>query len=215
MKLPLPFKRDAATRLRAETAASASAAAKLAELRTERDRILHNDTDDLAGVVAADAAVSAQEAIVRVHQQRLQSLDAELRNERQAEREKRKTEAVAVLEKNFARRTRTAAELEAALANLAACYMKYLEANRSATTPWPSDLFPQQRGQYAINDNLGSWLAATLRIEAASAHVMISEAGVRTAGIAEREASFAAGFIQSLREAPVPDEQQLDDEVAA
>jgi hypothetical protein len=215
MKLPLPFKRDAATRLRAETAASASAAAKLAELRNQRDAVLHGDHDDLVGVVAADAAVSAQEAICRVHQERLAQLDRELATERTAERQKRKAAAIEVIVQNFAARTSAAEKLERALANLAAAYNGCVEASRNATAGWDGRVLPPLRGEFATTDNIAAWLAATLRIEPASAHVMLSEAGVRTEGFAQRQIAFAESFLVSLRAAPLPETFDDDQEAAA
>jgi len=213
MKLPL-FKRSTADRLRAETAASASAAARLVDLRADRDHILNSDTDDLAAVIAADAAVAAQEKIVVIHQQRMQSLDRELRDERTADREKRKATVVEKVAQGFAARTKAAADLEAALAKLADAYLKYIEASRSATAAWDGSLLPPQAGQFALSENITSVLAMQLRIEPGSAHVMLSECGVRTEGIAQRAASFSESFIQSLREAPLPETFE-DEERAA
>jgi hypothetical protein len=212
--MKLLFKRAVADRQRAEVAASATAAAKLAELRAERDRVLNADTDDLAGVVAADAAVAAQEKIVAIHQQRLQSLDAELQQERTAERERRKAAVIEKVAQGFAARTAAAEKLERALANLAASYNGYVETSRNATAAWDTSVLPALRGEFATVDNTATWLGATLRIEVGSASVMLAEAGVRTEGLGRRAGDYAASFIESLKEAPLPEAFE-DEERAA
>jgi hypothetical protein len=214
MKLPLAFKRTAADRQRAEVAASATAAARLVELRAARDQILHDDTDDLGAVVDADAKVAGQEAIVRVHQERIAQLDRELRDERTAERERRKAAVIEKVAQGFAARTAAADKLERALANLAAAYSAYVEASRNATAAWDTSVLPALRGEFATVDNTATWLGATLRIEAASAQVMLSECGIRTEGLAQRAGDYATGFLESLRAAPLPPFEDEESEAA-
>lgn len=122
----LPFKRDTAAALRKEQAASAAAAAKLTELRAERERVLHAETDDLTAVIAIDAAIAAPQRIVAVHSERLAAIERELAREREAERQQRKIAAVAVIERNFATRIVAAGELHKALVNLTDRYNKYV-----------------------------------------------------------------------------------------
>jgi hypothetical protein len=220
MKIPL-LKRDAAARQRAETASCATASAKLAELRAERERILHADHDDLSKVIAIDAAVSPQEKICAVHQERLAAISRELARERQGEREKRKVAAVADVEKHFAAQTARAAEMEKAVAHLSECAIRYREAVRDTSNcPWPHDLLPDASDRYSPyrrneGDNIFQQIAAALRIEPGSVWGALPEAGKRVAGMAERSAEAAAAFIANLRDAPLPEVFDNNDEAAA
>jgi hypothetical protein len=98
---PFSTKQTAVDRQRQAVAASATAAAKLGELRGERERYLTSDGfDNLDALVALDAKIAGQEQICRVHQQRLTALDAEVKAEHRVELERQKAAALVEIERN-------------------------------------------------------------------------------------------------------------------
>jgi hypothetical protein len=82
----LAFKRDLPALIAKETAASATAVAKLAELRADRDGALLND--DPAVLEKHDADVLALERQIGRHQARLDKLGNELIREQRADAER-------------------------------------------------------------------------------------------------------------------------------
>jgi hypothetical protein len=136
MKTPLfGTKPTALDRQRRAVAASATATAKLAELRAERERHLTTDQfDNLDTLVALDAKIAGQEQICRVHQQRLAALDLEVKAEHRAELERQKTAALVEIEKKYAAISAAAAGVDKALAAPAAAGA-LLRLVRDATSP--------------------------------------------------------------------------------
>jgi hypothetical protein len=216
--MKLPFQRDAAARLKAETAASATAAAKLAELRQEREKILHGDVDNLAGVVAADAAVAAQEQIVRIHQERLAGLNREMAREQHAERLRRKEAALAAQEKNQRAFADAASDLERVGAEFADVYRRYEQARSLFETPWPADLFPARTGvwKYIGGGNVMDQIANQLsrRRVRMNGNDLITYLVNDVEGLGEKAIANGKELIAKLRAAPLPAAPEADEEAA-
>jgi hypothetical protein len=204
-------KRDTAGRLRAETAASATAAAKVVELRAERDGALHADGDDLAAIVRLDAKVSEQERICSLYRERIAGLDRELAKEHQAERQKLKGAAIAALEPGLAAHIASAGKLEAALINFQACLEQYEETSGGWGSPWRFDLFPPA-GEFLRQEHMSAGIARDLRIERGqSLKIGIGHAVANIKGLSEYTATRAATFLADLRAATLPPEGDAEE----
>jgi hypothetical protein len=151
MKLPGLLKRDPSAALNKEVADSATAAAKLASMRAAREAVLL-DTD-LSKIIELDAAIATAERVCTIHQSRIAAFNAELRKERQAERQQLKEAAIAALEPGLAAHIASAGKLEAALINL----KEALERHEETAGGWcdekpPMDVYSELLARTSASD---------------------------------------------------------------
>jgi hypothetical protein len=137
--MKLPLRRTTAERLKAETAASATAAAKLAELRAERQRLLI-ETEDNDAIVEIDKQIVATERAIRISQDRLAALDAALKEEHRAQRQREHEAAMAAFTKATVRPRMLAADLEKCIQQLGDLLDRLLESREEVFASWPETL---------------------------------------------------------------------------
>lgn len=207
---PFSTKPTAVDRQRQAVAASATAAAKLAELRDQRAAKLRSDDfDDLSGLVELDGRIAAQETICRTYQERLVALDREVVAERQAQREKDKAAILVEMEKKFAAITAAATSVDRAIDALAAAHAQFREAEAAARADWPSHLLRSRPD--TTDHKLRRGLTGAFR---ANLNVVLDPSNL--AGherLAEGIASYYASALQDLRTESLPDER-ADEEAA-
>jgi hypothetical protein len=209
MKLPFA-KRDPAAQISKETAASATAAARLAALRSARAQVLLDGDDGALG--DHDAQIAAQERQIRVHQERLVLLDAELRKAAHVERERAKAVKLAALEKLLADEVASAARVDKAVLHLQVALATYAQAHDATFANWPSDLFPPAR-MFSSPLNVMDRFAAVLDIPVHAARVRLPELADRLGSLAEPAAKLAAQIVMDIRNWPLPPLRDDDDDV--
>jgi hypothetical protein len=183
-------------------------------MRAAREAVLL-DTD-LSKIIELDAAIATAERVCTIHQSRIAALNAEVRKERQAERQGLKERAIVALEPGLAAHIASAGKFEAALINFQACLEQYEQTAGGWGDPWRSDLFPPLTDISAHGDNVSASIGRQLGIpHGRSLKTGLSWAVGNIKGLAEHTAESAAKFLADLRAAPLPPEGDTDEEFAA
>src|SRR5581483_3705243 len=113
---------------------------EIAALRTALSAALLSEDDSEA--IKITEKIAAIEKRIALNQQKLAALGKQGRKERTADREQRKTEALAAFEKSLSETAGIAAKIDKAVDDLAAALKEYRAAKRKPFDKWPADLFP-------------------------------------------------------------------------
>jgi hypothetical protein len=132
---------DTNDKLQKARASLAASEARIAELKGEReDRLIAGDeTEAIRGL---DREIIEIEADAGIYRQRITKLEEELRDQRQAERERTKAKQIDKLERILDRRTKIANELQSAIARMGELFFALAEMRSEAINAWPAGLPP-------------------------------------------------------------------------
>ena len=209
-----PAKSDPAASLAQEREIRVHLAEQLAAMDRKRPELLLSD--DVALVARHDAEVERLLRADRIHLERVAVLELSQADLRRQTLERRKTEALAAFETKLAVRATAAARVENAIAEFSASLAAYEAAVAAPFFQWPTDLFPPLREFWGFaQSNLLARMAGADVLDIKSAGpVRLREIAQRLGPIAEKEISFAASLVESIRNAPLP-RQQRDEALVA
>jgi hypothetical protein len=214
MTMKIPFKRDTAAALARTRSALSAAEAKVAELGRERAVALLA-SDGVDEVARIERAQLEQKQAIAIHRDRAAALEAELRREQHEQSERQREASIEVIRAKLAKRDRIAAELEASIKKTGELYFALIESG-SVANDWP---FPKPRPNFGIVDFEGirrevGWAlfsagrprgGRSLFPEATNAGLGVT--GIHAIGVAESVASHSRALIETMRTAPLGDEE--------
>ncbi|HZR74551.1 hypothetical protein [Bradyrhizobium sp.] len=177
---------------------------EIAALRTALSAALLSEDDSEA--IKITEKIAAIEKRIALNQQKLAALGKQGRKERTADREQRKTEALAAFEKSLSETAGIAAKIDKAVDDLAAALKEYRAAKRKPFDKWPADLFPSLKifegFMYGYADN---HIGAALHMKSpGNAHTLLTALPERLGSLAEADIKSAAALIADIKSMPLP-----------
>jgi hypothetical protein len=158
MKLPIPFKRTG-TVAALETAQESLAAneRRVAELRDRRATLLLAD-DAVTQIAEVDREIAATQGSAAINTDRITALEAQLAVEQGEDRQKQRTEQIAVVTRLFANRADASKAVQSALEDLGSAIGRMVEARDKIIKYWPAGLpLPRHDDLRASLDRQIAW----------------------------------------------------------
>jgi len=206
------LRKDPVAALERERERLRAAEARALELeRVRKGKLLEAEGFD--EIWALDRAIAEQRAAAAAHAERIELLREQVRRQEHDRRLRERAEFIAAKAKQIAARDAVAADLEAALQRVAELYEQFTDARTAILGGWRSDLLPapgsfELRGEF-VHAKIVKAFDVRNRGDA-----VVSNVGRRTAGLAAQVAEGGAAFVNRLRTAPLPINDE-DDEAAA